>query len=49
MSSNVYLGIRISRLLKRQLLEEAMHAGETLSELVRRRLDPYGDIRHSSG
>ena len=45
MTKRSYLGIRISRDLKRQLLEEAAATGQSLSEIIRRKLDPYVDVR----
>ncbi len=36
--------LRLSSSLRRRLEEEAAHREESLSELVRRKLDPYGEV-----
>ena len=49
MSKHIFLGVRITRDIKQQLLQEAAEFGETLSETVRRKLDPLADVRMFSG
>ena len=49
MTKRIFLGVRITRDIKLHLLREAAEFGETLSETVRRKLDPLADVRSFFG